>query len=65
MDVCLGDMGDTEPVLTGYLEVGVYIALGIDHYGFACLLAADYIAGLGQRFIKNVLKEHGVLEVYF
>ena len=58
MDVRLSDFGDAHLVVCGDLQVGIHIALRVDDDGFARLLAADEVAGLGQRFIINMLEKH-------
>ena len=59
MDMGFHDMRNAHVVLFGDLQVSIDIAFGVDHGGYAGLLASDEIAGLGQGLVVDVLEKHG------
>ena len=58
MDVSFGNMGNAKAVLLGNVKVGINIAFGVDHDGFAGALTTDKVTGLRQTRIENVLEKH-------
>ncbi len=58
VDVRLGDVSDSQPLLLRRSHVGVHPAIGIDHHRFACGGAADQVRRLSQLVVVKPPEQH-------
>jgi hypothetical protein len=56
--VCFSKVRDAQTFLTGNLDVGVDVALRVDHNTLTCLLAAHHVGCMRKAWFVDLLEKH-------